>query len=123
MGNAALTGLLYNKGSTAYDFRHKKLLSAGAFGEVFKIRRYQDSKELAIKMSSQSRDSKTEKEQIHEKPEHHIGEIIWHPYIFRVHDNFQFDKKQCTVMDLADGGDLQNYVNERKTAGKPGSVY
>jgi hypothetical protein len=76
MGNAALTGLLYNKGSTSYDFRHKVLLSAGAFGEVFKIRRYQDSKELAIKISTQSRDSKTDKELTHEKVDYHIGEII-----------------------------------------------
>jgi len=42
-----------------------------------------------------------------------------HPYIVRVLDNFLLDNKQCIVMELAEGGDLQKYINERKTAGKP----
>jgi hypothetical protein len=39
MGNAAKTGLVETKGPAAYDFKSKVLLSAGGFGEVYKIRR------------------------------------------------------------------------------------
>ena len=119
MGNAAQTGLVETKGPTAYDFMSKLLLSAGGFGEVYKIRRIQDQKDLAIKISTQCQDAKSEKELIHEKLEYHIGEIIQHPFIVRVHDNFILDKKQHIVMDLADGGDLQKFINERKATGKP----
>jgi serine/threonine protein kinase len=76
MGNAALYRNDENKGAKSYDFKHKVLLSAGGFGEVYKIRRYQDLKELAIKITKQNEDPKTEKELIHDKLEYHIGEII-----------------------------------------------
>ena len=107
MGNAAQTGIVETKGHSAYDFKSKTLLSAGGFGQVYKIRRNQDLKELAIKISAQSQEGKTEKEKIHDKLEYHIGEIIQHPYIVRVVDNFLLDNKQCIVMEYAEGGDLQ----------------
>jgi serine/threonine protein kinase len=55
MGNCiAHHGDVEKKGRFAYDFKNKVFLSAGGFGEVYKIRRIQDLKELAIKISTQS---------------------------------------------------------------------
>ena len=53
------------------------------------------------------------KQQVHERLEYHIGEKLQHPFIVRVHDKFLLDKKQCIVMDLANGGDLQKLIIKR----------
>jgi hypothetical protein len=61
MGNALQTRSIETKGATAYDFKSNVPLGEGGFGKVFKIRRIHDSKDLAIKISTQCQEAKTAK--------------------------------------------------------------
>ena len=49
------------KGSGAYDLKVMEVLNAGSFGEVYKIRRFNDNKLFALKKSMIKNYSKTEK--------------------------------------------------------------
>lgn len=41
-----------------------------------------------------------------------IFKSLNHPYIIRYYESFIKDNKLCIVMDLAQGGDLTNIINE-----------
>ena len=49
------------KGSGAYDLKVMEVLNAGSFGEVYKIRRFNDNKLFALKKSMIKNYSKSEK--------------------------------------------------------------
>jgi serine/threonine protein kinase len=90
------------------------LLGEGGFGKVLSIKRKSDNRRLAMKVSTTEYEALSEKDQLYEKNEMRMHNLINHPFVIKVLDELYFQGKKCIIMELAEGGSLQKLIDERK---------
>jgi serine/threonine protein kinase len=69
---------------------------------------------LALKVPSKDFETLNEKDQLYEKNETRILNMIDHPFLVKFIDEIEYQGKKCFVMELAEGGSLQMLIDERK---------
>ena len=69
------------------------MLGAGAFGIVLKIKRKSDNRVLAIKVATREFETLDKKDQLYEKNERRMYNLINHPFVVKVLDEIEFEGK------------------------------
>jgi serine/threonine protein kinase len=95
------------------------LLGEGAFGKVLRIKRKSDNRVLAMKVSTREFETLSEKDQLYEKNETRMHNLINHPFVVKLLDEIYFQGKKCIIMELAERGSLQKLIDERKKKNYP----
>jgi serine/threonine protein kinase len=69
---------------------------------------------LALKVATKDFETLSEKDQLYEKNERRMLNMINHPFVVKVFDEIEFQGKKCIIMELAERGSLQKLIDERK---------
>lgn len=89
------------------EYEEIKDIGAGAFGQVFLVRRKSDNNLFVMKKVKKTDSKKEEKEIV-------ILKKLDHPYIVQYIGSFYEGTKLCIVMELMNKGDLKRLINFRK---------
>ena len=90
------------------------MLGEGAFGKVLTIRRRSDNRKLAMKVPTREFETLSEKDQLYEKNETRMHNLINHPFVIKSLDEIYFQGKKCIIMELAERGSLQKLIELRR---------
>jgi serine/threonine protein kinase len=69
---------------------------------------------LALKVAVRDFETLSEKDQLYEKNEKRILNMIDHPFVVKVIDEIEYQGKKCLIMELAEMGSLQMLIDQRK---------
>lgn len=100
------------KKSKLGDFEYEKVLGAGSFGEVHRVRHKGTKLVCAMKLVRRRPGSKRaslEKEKLESK----ILESMVHPFIVHLYKTFRTDDEFFIVMEYLEGGELMNHMKKK----------
>src|SRR5688572_21575232 len=97
-------------------FQVVKKLGQGTYGKVQLAINNETGQEVAIKTIKKSK-IETEQDLVRIRREIQIMSSIQHPHIIRIYEVFENKEKIVLVMQYASGGELYEYVSERKLLG------
>ena len=71
---------------------------------------------FALKVATKDFETLSEKDQLYEKNERRVLNMINHPFLVKMLDDIENQGKKCIIMELAEQGSLQKLIDERKKA-------
>jgi len=100
------------------EYQKVKEIGSGSFGRAYLVTcarpADKEKKLLVMKEIDLSRMNSNEKKAT--EVEVRVLASLKHPYIVRYSESFVHDQSLCIVMDYCEGGDLQQYINQRRRA-------
>lgn len=99
------------KSSKLNDYEFQKILGAGNFGEVHRVKHKGSNLVCAMKLVKRrpgSKRSSLEKEKLESK----ILESLTHPFIVHLYKTFRTDEEFFIVMELLEGGELHQHLKK-----------
>src|SRR5579862_2828469 len=108
-GGAALE---FDTGAVINGYEMVAELGDGGFGEVWKVRKQNTGKLFALKRSK-SRTNSPEVKRIHNSLE--LFKDLQNPWLLLPLDWFEYGRRLCIVMELADGGSLKERLAACRT--------
>ncbi|ODM88188.1 NUAK family SNF1-like kinase 1 [Orchesella cincta] len=107
------TGVQNNRGRLRQRFDFIRKLGQGTYGKVQLGIDKETGQEVAIKTIKKSK-IETEADLIRIRREIQIMSSVRHPNIIHIYEVFENREKMVLVMEYAAGGELYDYLNERK---------
>jgi len=95
-----------------------KKLGQGTYGKVQLGINKETGQRVAIKTIKKSK-IETEADLIRIRREIQIMSSVQHPNIIHIYEVFENKEKMVLVMEIAAGGELYDYISDRKTLGEP----
>lgn len=98
------------------DYQKVREIGSGSFGRAYLVscqaKETREKKLLVMKEIDMHRMDSRERKAA--EVEVHVLSSLKHPYIVRYTESFVKDNVLCIVMDYCEGGDLSQYINQRK---------
>merc|ERR1719340_170908 len=105
---------MITRGNLKTDSKYAKKLGQGTYGKVQLGINKETGQRVAIKTIKKSK-IETEADLIRIRREIQIMSSVQHPNIIHIYEVFENKEKMVLVMEIAAGGELYDYLSERKT--------
>ncbi|XP_037091069.1 serine/arginine repetitive matrix protein 2-like [Pollicipes pollicipes] len=124
--NNIMGGMEQTAGVRLHNHRHKlkqrfdivKKLGQGTYGKVQLAINKETGQEVAIKTIKKAK-IETEQDLVRIRREIQIMSSVTHPHIIHIFEVFENREKMVLVMEYAAGGELYDYLSERKVLSEP----